>query len=72
LGLVKLFVRLTPEPFYAGCDVWRKIAITLKTPSPQRTTALWGRTDGANVRYRLITSTMIHNCDKLGVLDNLD
>jgi hypothetical protein len=25
-----------------------------------------------NERNGLITSTMIHNCDKLGVLDNLD
>jgi hypothetical protein len=25
----------------------------LKTPSPQHTTALWGRTDGANLRYGL-------------------
>jgi hypothetical protein len=27
----------------------RNIPITLKTPSPDHTTALWGRTDGAHL-----------------------
>jgi hypothetical protein len=56
---------LSPEPFgwfgttkvYSGmgADIVME-SITLKTPSPQHTTALWGRTDGANLRYRLVTT----------------
>jgi len=39
-------------------DGWRKISITFKTPLPQLTTALWGRTDGAHLCYGLATATM--------------
>ena len=35
-----------------GADIVME-SITLKTPSPQHTAALWGRTDGANLRYGL-------------------
>ena len=50
------YMQVNEPPRRAAHDGnWRKIAITLKPPAN-------GRTDGANLRYRLVTTSMGMAC----------